>query len=62
MSDLVGKTFTVFRKGRPLPMKVERVNGSIAYCKSLDLMWELRMLSSSVRKIIELEKTQREKG
>ncbi len=55
MSDLVGRTFTVFKNNHPVSLKVERVVDSIAYCKSLDLRWELRTTTDFIRKVLELQ-------
>jgi len=56
MSELVGKTFTVFKNNYPVSLKVERVVDSIAYCKSLDLRWELRITTDFVEKVLALQK------
>ena len=56
MSELVGKTFTVFKNNYPVSLKVERVVDSIAYCKSLDLRWELRLTTDFVEKVYALQK------
>ena len=60
MSDLIGKTFTVFKNNHPVFLKVERVVDSIAYCKSLDLRWELRISTDFVEKVLALQKEGRD--
>jgi len=59
MSDLIGKTFTVFKNNHPVFLKVERVVDSIAYCKSLDLRWELRISTDFVEKVLALQEEQK---
>ena len=60
MTNLVGKTFTVFKDNYPVSLKVERVVDSIAYCKSLDLRWELRLTTDFVEKVYALQKEARD--
>ena len=56
MTNPVGTTFTVFKNNHPVTLKVERVVDSIAYCKSLDLRWELRLTTDFVEKVYALQK------
>jgi len=59
MTNLVGTTFTVFKNNHPVTLKVERVVDSIAYCKSLDLRWELRLTTDFVEKVLALQEKQK---
>jgi hypothetical protein len=53
--SLVGRTFCAWIGDRAVPMRVERVSGGIAFCKSLDLVWEAPVREERIREYLDKE-------